>query len=120
MAADHLPEPRRPRRLPRRDRSRARGGLRRRPRRKAQARPPPGLRLSPQDDVEALLLHAERGRPATCTLVPIDVCYELVGRMRLHCKGFDGGAEARVALAEFFDRVGSRARPLPTEDGGAP
>ncbi|NEE53647.1 hypothetical protein G3M55_54735, partial [Streptomyces sp. SID8455] len=40
-----------------------------------------------QDDVEALLLHAERGKPATCTLVPIDVCYELVGRMRLHWKG---------------------------------
>ncbi|MGW4627228.1 DUF5947 family protein [Streptomyces rubiginosohelvolus] len=73
-----------------------------------------------QDDVEALLLHAERDRPATCTLVPIDVAYELVGRMRLHWKGFDGGAEARAALAEFFDRVGSRARPLPTEDGGAP
>lgn len=73
-----------------------------------------------EDDVEALLLHAERDRPATCTLVPIDVCYELVGRMRLHWKGFDGGAEARAALAEFFDRVASRARPLPTEDGGAP
>ncbi|MFG2763698.1 DUF5947 family protein [Streptomyces rubiginosohelvolus] len=73
-----------------------------------------------QDDVEALLLHAERDRPATCTLVPIDVCYELVGRMRLHWKGFDGGAEARAALAEFFGRVESSARPLPTEDGGAP
>ncbi|MDJ1640439.1 DUF5947 family protein [Streptomyces pakalii] len=73
-----------------------------------------------QDDVEALLLHAERDRPATCTLVPIDVAYELVGRMRLHWKGFDGGAEARAALAEFFGRVESRARPLATEDGGAP
>ncbi|OCC12452.1 DUF5947 family protein [Streptomyces sp. PTY087I2] len=73
-----------------------------------------------EDDVEALLLHAERGEPATCTLVPIDVCYELVGRMRLHWKGFDGGAEARAALAEFFGRVESRARPLPAEDGGAP
>ncbi|MFE7136447.1 DUF5947 family protein [Streptomyces sp. NPDC057644] len=73
-----------------------------------------------EDDVEALLLHAERDRPATCNLVPIDVCYELVGRMRLHWKGFDGGAEARAALAEFFGRVESRARPLPTEDGGAP
>ncbi|MFJ6608738.1 DUF5947 family protein [Streptomyces sp. NPDC091289] len=81
-----------------------------------------------EDDVEALLLHAERDRPATCTLVPIDVCYELVGRMRLHWKGFDGGSEARAALAEFFDRVASRARPLPAEaeatspghSGGAP
>lgn len=73
-----------------------------------------------QDDVEALLLHAERGKPATCTLVPIDVCYELVGRMRLHWKGFDGGAEARADIAEFFGRVESRVRPLPAEDGSLP
>ncbi|MYV59739.1 hypothetical protein GTW37_09515 [Streptomyces sp. SID4931] len=73
-----------------------------------------------EDDVEALLLHAERAEPATCTLVPIDIAYELVGRMRLHWKGFDGGAEARAALAEFFGRVENRARPLPAEDGGAP
>ncbi|MFE6770908.1 DUF5947 family protein [Streptomyces fimicarius] len=70
-----------------------------------------------EDDVEALLLHAERDRPATCTLVPIDIAYELVGRMRLHWKGFDGGSEARAALAEFFDRVASRARPLPAAAG---
>ncbi|RPK54494.1 hypothetical protein EES43_28390 [Streptomyces sp. ADI96-02] len=68
-----------------------------------------------QDDVEALLLHAERGERSTCTLVPIDVCYELVGRMRLHWKGFDGGAEVRTALAEFFERVADRTRPLPAE-----
>ncbi|KAB2591092.1 MULTISPECIES: DUF5947 family protein [Streptomyces] len=82
-----------------------------------------------EDDVEALLLHAERGKPATCTLVPIDVCYELVGRMRLHWKGFDGGAEARADIEEFFGRVAARARPLPAETeasgagnpgGGAP
>ncbi|MFD3961978.1 MULTISPECIES: DUF5947 family protein [Streptomyces] len=85
-----------------------------------------------QDDVEALLLRAERDRPASCTLVPIDVCYELVGRMRLHWKGFDGGAEARADIEEFFGRVESRARPLKAdsgagaragsrvEDGGAP
>nr|WP_240678918.1 DUF5947 family protein [Streptomyces sp. SID4937] len=70
-----------------------------------------------EDDVEALLLHAERGEPATCTLVPIDVCYELVGRMRLHWKGFDGGAEARADIEEFFERVAARARPLPAETG---
>ncbi|MEU3053188.1 DUF5947 family protein [Streptomyces griseus] len=70
-----------------------------------------------EDDVEALLLRAEHDRPATCTLVPIDVAYELVGRMRLHWKGFDGGSEARAALAEFFDRVASRARPLPAAAG---
>ncbi|MEU3836968.1 DUF5947 family protein [Streptomyces microflavus] len=81
-----------------------------------------------QDDVEALLLHAEGGKPATCTLVPIGVCYELVGRMRLHWKGFDGGAEARADIEQFFERVSARARPLPAgaeasgagNPGGAP
>ncbi|ARF76818.1 hypothetical protein B7C62_34430 [Kitasatospora albolonga] len=72
-----------------------------------------------QDDVEALLLRDERGLPASCTLVPIDVCYELVGRMRLHWKGFDGGAEARADLEEFFTRVAARSRPLRAEAEGA-
>ena len=45
-------------------------------------------------------------------LVPIDACYELAGRMRLHWRGFDGGTEARHAIAEFLDGVRSRARPL--------
>ena len=30
-----------------------------------------------------------------CYLVPIDACYELVGRPRMHWTGFDGGEEAR-------------------------
>lgn len=64
-------------------------------------------RLEP--DVEALLLRREPGR-TECFLVPIDICYELVGRMRLHWQGFDGGAEARADLAAFFDRVAARAR----------
>ncbi|MEU6540895.1 DUF5947 family protein [Streptomyces sp. NPDC047000] len=63
-------------------------------------------------DVEALLL---RRTPdgCTCHLVPIDVCYELVGRMRQSWRGFDGGAEARAALDAFFTRAAERARPLP-------
>ncbi|MFD0263397.1 DUF5947 family protein [Kitasatospora indigofera] len=64
------------------------------------------------DDVEALLLHRAPGR-TECYLVPIDICYELVGRMRLHWQGFDGGAEARADLAAFFERVRARARILP-------
>ncbi|MBZ3905988.1 DUF5947 family protein [Streptomyces griseiscabiei] len=64
-----------------------------------------------EPDVEALLLHrtGERGR---CHLVPIDICYELVGRMRLLWQGFDGGAEARAALDTFFAEVARRARPV--------
>ncbi|OIJ65259.1 DUF5947 family protein [Streptomyces mangrovisoli] len=62
-------------------------------------------------DVEALLLR-RTGEDTTCYLVPIDVCYELVGRMRLLWQGFDGGAEARAALDTFFARVAERARPV--------
>ncbi|MFF8357995.1 DUF5947 family protein, partial [Streptomyces chartreusis] len=64
-----------------------------------------------EPDVEALLLRRD-GDTFECHLVPIDVCYELVGRMRLLWQGFDGGAEARAALDAFFDDVRSRVRPL--------
>ncbi|WP_371679892.1 DUF5947 family protein [Streptomyces sp. NBC_01276] len=64
-----------------------------------------------EPDVEALLLRRSEGR-TSCHLVPIDICYELVGRMRLLWQGFDGGAEARAALDAFFAEVERRARVL--------
>ncbi|MFE7093107.1 DUF5947 family protein [Streptomyces erythrochromogenes] len=64
-----------------------------------------------EPDTEALLVHRWEGRSG-CYLVPIDVCYELVGRMRVLWQGFDGGAEARAALGAFFDEVERRARPV--------
>lgn len=67
-----------------------------------------------QPDVEALLLRRVEGR-IECYLVPVDICYELVGRMRLLWHGFDGGAQARAALADFFAKVARRAR-APKED----
>ena len=60
-------------------------------------------------DVEALLVRADR-EGFSCHLVPIDACYELVGRMRATWRGFDGGQEARAALAEFFADVDRRSR----------
>ncbi len=66
-------------------------------------------------DTEALLIRSpgpERER-ADCHLVPIDACYELVGRLRRVWKGFDGGQESRQELAGFFDRISSRSRPAP-------
>lgn len=72
-----------------------------------------GSRLSQllEPDVEALLLRRSDDR-AECYLVPIDICYELVGRMRLLWQGFDGGAEARADLESFFAHVGRRARAV--------
>ena len=64
-------------------------------------------------DVEALLVRSERGGSGPeCFLVPIDVCYELVGRLRTTWRGFDGGKEALDDLAAFFGRVRDRARPV--------
>jgi hypothetical protein len=62
-----------------------------------------------EPDVEAVLLRTGDGEP-TCHVVPVDRCYELVGAMRLHWRGFDGGAEVRDQIAAFFDDVGARAR----------
>ncbi|MFF9508279.1 DUF5947 family protein [Streptomyces sp. NPDC014724] len=61
-----------------------------------------------EPDVEALLLRRFEGR-VECYLVPIDICYELVGRMRLLWQGFDGGAEARADLRAFFAHVERRS-----------
>jgi Family of unknown function (DUF5947) len=46
-------------------------------------------------------------------LIPVDECYSLVGELRMKWQGFDGGAEARAALAAFLDGVRRRAVPLP-------
>ncbi len=65
-------------------------------------------------DVEAILI--SRGDAGVdCFLVPIDACYELAGRMRLHWRGFDGGSEAKESIAEFLDGVRSRARAFRQE-----
>jgi Family of unknown function (DUF5947) len=64
-----------------------------------------------EPDVEAVLI-SQAPDGVECFVVPVDACYELAGRMRLHWRGFDGGAEARASIAEFLARVRSRARPL--------
>ena len=67
------------------------------------------------DDVEALLVRvpdAENTDPQTY-LVPIDACYEFVGRLRMLWRGFDGGQEARAFLDDFFERIEARAVTTP-------
>jgi hypothetical protein len=51
--------------------------------------------------------------------VPIDACYELVGRLRQLWRGFDGGQDAHAAMDEFFERVASRSRPVLIADAVA-
>ena len=66
-----------------------------------------------EPDVEALLVRrgdAGRGDRAEALLVPVDACYRLVGLVRRHWKGFDGGAEAWAAIDAFFDELRERGR----------
>jgi hypothetical protein len=60
-------------------------------------------------EVEALLVAKEPGGSSSSYVVPIDLCYELVGRLKRTWKGFDGGEEARRELAEFAARLAERA-----------
>ncbi|MDQ1741194.1 MAG: hypothetical protein QOE53_2846 [Pseudonocardiales bacterium] len=62
-------------------------------------------------DVEALLVRRTEGSGASCHLVPIDACYELVGTLRMLWRGFDGGQQAHQAMDEFFATVRRRSRP---------
>jgi hypothetical protein len=71
------------------------------------------LVASAEPDVEALLVRGDRGAPCLeCFLVPIDACYELVGRIRQRWRGLDGGDGARAEIDGFFERLRARARPL--------
>lgn len=70
------------------------------------------------DDVEALLVRVpdsadgEISQPQTY-LVPIDACYEFVGRLRILWRGFDGGQQAREFIDNFFAQIAARAREKP-------
>ncbi|HYB80840.1 MAG TPA: DUF5947 family protein [Mycobacterium sp.] len=67
------------------------------------------------DDVEALLVRVpedEFAQPQSY-LVPIDACYEFVGRLRLLWRGFDGGQQARAFIDDFFSQIAARAVETP-------
>jgi Family of unknown function (DUF5947) len=62
-------------------------------------------------DVEAILVNrTELGNEVF--LIPIDMCYALVGELRMYWTGFDGGAEVRTALATFMTGLRHRAVAL--------
>jgi len=60
-------------------------------------------------DVEAILVNRA---DSEVFLIPVDECYSLVGELRMKWQGFDGGAEAKAALATFLDGLRRRAVPL--------
>ncbi|MCQ6553273.1 DUF5947 family protein [Streptomyces sp. C10-9-1] len=62
-------------------------------------------------DTEAVLVRRTDGH-TECHLVPVDLAYELTGRMRMLWRGFDGGAEARAAVDGLFAEVRRTARTL--------
>ncbi|MGH3344276.1 MAG: DUF5947 family protein [Carbonactinosporaceae bacterium] len=70
-------------------------------------------------DVEALLLRQQERR-FECYLVPIDVCYDLVGRMRLHWRGFQGGEEVWREIDTFLAQLRGRSEAAcgPGRPGG--
>jgi hypothetical protein len=62
-------------------------------------------------DIEALLVRQlTRDATSECYIVPIDACYELVGRIRLHWKGFDGGEKAWSEIENFFSALRARSQ----------
>ena len=59
-------------------------------------------------DVEGLLVRRTELR-ADALIVPIDACYELVGRIRRNWRGFHGGDDVWREIDDFFARATERA-----------
>lgn len=59
-------------------------------------------------DVEAVLIRA-REDEFDRFVVPIDVCYALVGHLRALWRGFDGGREAHERVAQVFADIERKA-----------
>jgi hypothetical protein len=64
------------------------------------------------NDTEALLVRVGDDETASPQgyLVPIDACYEFVGRLRMMWRGFDGGQDVRNYIDEFFELLDTRGR----------
>jgi hypothetical protein len=67
-------------------------------------------------DVEALLVRRGRsdGSEWEGYIVPIDACYDLVGRIRLQWTGFSGGAAVQAEVDRFFADAAKSAAAVPT------
>jgi hypothetical protein len=62
-------------------------------------------------DVEAVLVRRTgvAGQEYEAFIVPIDACYDLIGRLRVQWRGFSGGDRARLELDRFFSEVVARS-----------
>jgi hypothetical protein len=71
------------------------------------------------EDTEALLVRVPDDETASprAYLVPIDACYEFVGRLRMMWRGFDGGQDVRNYIDGFFDLLEDRSRVVAAHDG---
>lgn len=61
-----------------------------------------------QADVEALLIN-RLADAREYFIAPIDTCYELVGLIRTHWRGFSGGTEVWEQIAGFFANLKDRS-----------
>jgi hypothetical protein len=68
-----------------------------------------------QPDVEALLVN-RAGERRVYYIVPIDVCFELVGLIRLHWRGLSGGEEVWREIDGFFARLEDKSKPWITRE----
>ncbi|GAC1363086.1 MAG: DUF5947 family protein [Ktedonobacteraceae bacterium] len=71
-----------------------------------------------EHDVEALLIYRVRG-VREYYVVPIDVCYELVGLIRRSWRGLSGGDAVWKNIADFFGRIRAQARQVEDEEGAS-
>ena len=74
------------------------------------------------EDTEAVLVRVPQDDPDEAAapqsyLLPIDTCYEFVGRLRLLWHGFDGGQQVREFIDEFFGLLDKRSRVVLRDDG---
>jgi hypothetical protein len=65
-----------------------------------------------QADVEALLVNRV-GTKREYYVVPIDICFELVGLIRSHWRGLSGGDVVWQQVDSFFARLSAEARSTP-------
>jgi uncharacterized protein DUF5947 len=63
-----------------------------------------------EPDVEALLINRIEQKRAYY-LVPIDICYRLVGLLRVSWQGLSGGQETWESVASFFAELQAQATP---------